>query len=1568
MRFSVRARLLSTVTAALVAVGLMVAVQPATADTAPPDASIPKTVADDVLPAPQIDGVVWAMVIAGNTAFIGGDFTTARPAGAAVGTNTVSRTGLLSFDITTGALTSWNPAPNARIKTMTLSPDKSTLYVGGNFTSIASSTRYRIAAFNVATGALTSFRPVLNGKVNGVAVTSSTVYAVGGFTTANSLTVTGAASYTIGGTVNTGWNPTIANGQALAVVAKPDNSRVVIGGNFKSVNGSSNPGYGLASLDGATAALEPFAVNNVVRNADNGSGTSNAAISSLAMDADGVYGTGQHYGSGTLEGTFYADWDTGNIRWVEDCHGDSYSVWPVGDVVYTTSHAHYCGNIGGFPQTTPWTSHKALAFTRAATGTIGHDPYGYTDWYGTQSPTLLNWFPDMNDGTFTGLNQSAWSITGNSDYVLYGGEFTVVNNVKQQGIVLFARTGLSTNKDGPRVSGADFVPSVVSLAPGTVRVGWQANWDRDNVALKYEVIRNSASNAPVYTTTLNSTFWQRPSMGFTDTGLTPGATYTYRIRVTDPFGNAVSSTTVSATVTTANLSAYAQKVLDDHPSDFWRLGEASGSKVYDWSGYQDAVAGSGVTRGATGAIGSDSNKASTFSGDGNGLAATQSLIPGPQVFSLEAWFKTTTTTGGKIIGFGNANTGESSNYDRHIYMDGSGRVFFGVHPGASRTVQSAAGLNDGQWHYVVGNLGPTGMQLFVDGKRVAQRVDTTSAQQYSGYWRIGGDSAWGGDNYFDGSIDDVAVYANPLSVQQVNDHWVASGRPSILPSAPSDAYGARVYNDSPDLFWRLGETSGSTAADSGTVGATGNYQGGVTQGVTGAIAGTSNKAAAFNGVDGAVVGSTVVSNPTVYSEEAWFKTSTTTGGKIIGFGSSPTGTSGSYDRHVYMQDDGRLVFGTWTGTANIITTSGTFNNGAWHHVVATQGPSGMALYVDGDLAGTNLQTNAEGYDGYWRVGGDNTWGSTSRFINATIDDVAVYGYVLDTSAVAAHYALGVGQTPNQAPTASFTATPSVLGVSVNASASQDSDGSIASYTWNFGDGTAPVTTTTPNTTHAYTAGGPVTISLVVTDNDGATANASQSVTIASPPVNQAPTASFTSTPNHLDVVFNGAASADADGSIASYAWDFNDGSPVVTGTGTPGSISHSYTAANTYHVSLVVTDDSGATGTLVQDVTVTAAPPVNQAPTASFTSTVTNLSVDLDGSGSSDPDGTVTGYAWSYSDGGSDTIVKPTHVFASAGTYTVTLTVTDSGGATATSTNTVVATAVPNQPPTASFTSTVTNLSVDLDGSGSSDPDGTITGYAWSYSDGGSDTIVKPTHAFASAGTYTVTLTVTDSAGATATSTRTVTATAPTGPAVRAADTFSRSVSNGLGSAETGGAWTLSGSASNFGVNGSQARIRVATAGGTTAAYLNGAASTDADIQTAFSLETPATGTGTYVSVIGRKVGSSDYRAKLRVYPDGKVTLQVTGGSTVVVPGITYATGDTLVIRLQVTGTSPTTVRAKVWRLGDTQPAAWQSTATDSTAGLQAAGSIGYELYVPTSSTTVPVYVRFDDLLATATS
>ena len=1169
----------------LVALGLAV---PAAADSAPADPTnpaSPPTVAADALPTAQHNGVAWTQTVVGNTVYVGGRFTKARPPGAAAGTSEVDRLNLLAYDITTGQLVpNFAPQVDGQVRSITRSPDGKRIYVVGDFSRVDGQYRVRIAAFDTATNQLVAdFRPTLATTGLAIAATNTTVYAGGNFESAAG--VTGgtlqprrylAAFNATDGALTSFVADADAPVTALAVTA--DGSKLVVGGRFTELSGADF--YGLGAVHPTTGAPLPFPANDTIRNAG-----VEASVTSLYADATGVYGTGYHYGDGgNLEGTFRTDPSVGNLTWVADCHGDAYSTFRSRDVVYTASHHHYCGNMGGFPQTDPWQFYYANAFSISATGVNTPDIYDYPDFPGVPAPTLLNWFPQFYVGNFSGLGQAVWTVSGNEDYVVYGGEFPGVNGGTQYGLVRFATPDKAPNKQGPRLQGSTFPLNTSSRIKGEVRMTFGTNWDRDNQALTYRIYRQSETSAPIYTETITTPFWKPQTRVVKDTGLPGGSTQRYRLTATDPFGNVTRSAWMTVTVSPDGvLSPYADAVLEDGASSFWRLSEAAGSTTAeDWAGTSTGVAGAGVTWGVDGAVEGDPDTAADFSGTSTGLVATQTAIDGPQTFTVEAWFRTTSRAGGKIVGFGNRNTGTSTSYDRHVYLDTSGRVVFGVYPGAERTIQSAAGKNDGEWHHVVATLGPDGMKLYLDGARVAQRTDTTSAQQYSGYWRIGGDRPWSGATWFDGEIDDVAIYPAPLTAAQVDAHWVAAGGESAVPAVPADAYGAAVRSLEPDLYWRLDDASGSTARDSGGMFAPGVYVGTVTRGVAGALVGLpDDDAVRFTGAAGSFLRSVdTYVNPTTYSQELWFRTETTEGGKLIGFGSSATGTSGSYDRHVYMETDGRLTFGVWTGAASTVTTAQSYNDDEWHHLVATQSVDGMRLYVDGVLTGSHPQTGAQAYTGYWRVGGDTTWGPQPWFAGA-VDEVAVYPRALTPAEVAQHFQVGSGDVPNQAPVAAFTATTDDLAVAVDGAASSDPDGSVAGYAWDFGDGT---TATGAQASHTYDEPGTFTVTLTVTDDDGATHSTAQDVTVQAP--NQEPVAAFDVTTTDLTVAVDGASSSDPDGSVVQWSWEFGDGSAAVTGT----TASHAYAAAGEYTVTLTVTDDRGGEASTSQTVTV--APPV----------------------------------------------------------------------------------------------------------------------------------------------------------------------------------------------------------------------------------------------------------------------------------------------------------------------------------------------------------------------------------------
>lgn len=485
----------------------------------------------DALPTVQVNGIVWTQVVVGNVVYAGGQFSTARPAGAAPGKSTVRRSNLLAFDIRTGKLiTSFAPVVNGAVRALAVSPDRKTLYLGGAFTAVNSKKRLRLAAIGIEGGALRSFAPAFNGHVRAVVATASTIYVGGSFSAVGTSKRSRLASIGAADGKLRSWKPA-ANRDVLALTLTPDRRSIVAGGSFTKIGASSACGTSRLSLSAGT--VQSWPVNTLVRMCGSGS-----AVMSLTSDTSRVYGSGYSYGGGNYEGVFAAE-GAGRLSWLQDCRGDTYGVAVNAGRVYSVGHAHNCANIGGFPESTPRTNYRALAVSTTATGTVGTSRGGYTTFVGRPSPSLVNWFPDLTPGTFTGLSQSAWSVVASGPYVVLGGEFTAVNGVPQQGLVRMASGSIAPRKQGPRgVTATEFNPATALEPDGSVTVRWSTAWDRDDQRLTYVVLRDDVEIAR---RSAISRFWQRQTLSVVDTGALPGAAYRWRIRVVDSDGNSVTS-------------------------------------------------------------------------------------------------------------------------------------------------------------------------------------------------------------------------------------------------------------------------------------------------------------------------------------------------------------------------------------------------------------------------------------------------------------------------------------------------------------------------------------------------------------------------------------------------------------------------------------------------------------------------------------------------------------------------------------------------------------------------------------------------------------------------------------------------------------------------------------------------------------------------------------------------------------------------------------------------------------------------------------------------------------------
>ena len=816
----------------------------------------PATVAADGLPTVQIDGVAWAQAVVGNTVYVGGSFTSARPAGAPAGTGETPRHNLLAYDIRTGELiSSFAPDLNGQVLAVTASPDGSRVYVAGDFTTADGQTRKRVAAYDTATGTLVaSWKPNVQSQVRAIAATAGTVYLGGSITAVGGVSRSrlAAVSATDGSLLP--WAPVPATGstagnsngakgtsdQVMALVVTGGGNQVVAAGRFDTMNGTKSTG--IAALDPVSGSTRPFAIGQLVTNQG-----VNSAIWSLSTDGSTVYGSGyDYYGPGNIEGTFAVTADGGTVVAVNDCRGDTYSTFATSGVLYVASHEHDCSNAGGFPEQNPRINKFATAFTTAATRTVGSNALGNKAFAGKPAPTQLNWFPLMKAGTFTGQDQAGWSVSGNGQYVVYGGEFTQVNGVGQQGLVRYAVASAAPDKVGPDYSDA-LTPTVTAAGAGSAKLTWTATSDKDNESLTYRVYRDGDTTTPVYTVQQASRWYSKPTMTFTDTGLTGGA-HTYKVTASDPFGNSTTAPSASVTVTAAPAGGgkdYASTVVDDGAKDQWRLGDTSGTTTKDSVGTAPLTVGSGVGRGVAGALADDTDTAFSFNGTAAATLSTQTATGAPNTLTEEAWFQTSSKTGGRIMGFGNAKSGSSSTFDRQVYLDSSGRVVFGVKTKAwiftlTSTVTGPAGSNDGKWHHVAATLSPSGMALYLDGVLVGSRTDTTAGLSYSGYLRVGSDSALGGSSTFNGRIDEVAVYPTALSAAQVAAHHQVGITGKPVNAAPTARFGqnagwlavafdAGKSSDTDGAVkawaWDFGDgTTGTGVTAQHTYGAAGTYQ------------------------------------------------------------------------------------------------------------------------------------------------------------------------------------------------------------------------------------------------------------------------------------------------------------------------------------------------------------------------------------------------------------------------------------------------------------------------------------------------------------------------------------------------------------------------------------------------------------------------------------------------------------------------------------------------------------------------------------------------------------------------
>ncbi|MGW0364204.1 CBM96 family carbohydrate-binding protein [Streptomyces sp. NPDC002990] len=743
----------------------------------------------DALPTWQPNGIVWAMAQANGTVFAGGTFSAVRPPdGAGSGTEREA-VNFVALDAATGVPTSCKLAftiseGSATVRTLVVSKDGKTLYAGGSFGAVNGTPVSSVAAIDIATCTpKPSFHPSFPATVRSLAVSDdNTLYAAGDFGTVEGQTRERFAAVDA---TSGALKPFTANADepGRAIEVTPDGKNVLLGGDFFSVNGANT--HALAVVNATTGAVTKTYTNI----------PSNSVVKDISTDATGFYTGNEGSGGGVFDGRIGLRLSDFGEKWRDRCLGATQFVLPYDGVLYSSSHAHDCSTENEFPD---GKRHFLLAQPTDHEGAAPAPVNGFV-----RGPGKLGWHPTANDGLGEGIGPRVMAVAQKNDveYMWVGGEFTLINGKPQQALTRFASTGDVGAPTTP-------VASAASVKPGEAQVRWRTSYDADDSKLTYRIYRDGSAT-PIASVTASSLEWERPQASWTDTTVKAGQSYTYRVTATDGAGNTSALSATSSVTVPASVQAYPNQVRADGAQLYWRYDDTSSPYVADSSngGNTSGIqVNAPALRQTPGAVTGPST-AMGFNGTSQQVHSDHRQTVG-SAYTIETWFKTGTTRGGKLVGFGNNTTRNSGTYDKHIYMTSAGRLVFGVHNGSARTISTGLfdTYNDNKWHHVVATQGPGGMALYVDGQSKGT-LDVKDSAQYAGFWHVGGDNLAGWpnrpvSNFFAGQIDETAVYPKVLTQAQVKNHFDLAKAPSdtvsqisatedtyINQGAPGTAYG-----------------------------------------------------------------------------------------------------------------------------------------------------------------------------------------------------------------------------------------------------------------------------------------------------------------------------------------------------------------------------------------------------------------------------------------------------------------------------------------------------------------------------------------------------------------------------------------------------------------------------------------------------------------------------------------------------------------------------------------------------------------------------------------------------------
>lgn len=226
------------------------------------------------------------------------------------------------------------------------------------------------------------------------------------------------------------------------------------------------------------------------------------------------------------------------------------------------------------------------------------------------------------------------------------------------------------------------------------------------------------------------------------------------------------------------VQPYVAAVLADKPFGFWLMDETRGATyATDRSGNNRTAQYYGsLDLGAPGGL--PGNPGTAVDNTSGRVLLGSQAVAAPSAYSIELWFRTTSTSQSYLAGFEDDRDASFSFFgtdaDRSVTMESSGRLTFGNWPWRSQSISTPGAYNDGRWHHlVVTSTSNRATTIYVDGVAVASGT-TSSLLGYSGFWRVGqGSIGWFNTPAFNGDLDNVAIYHSTLPASRVAAHWAA---------------------------------------------------------------------------------------------------------------------------------------------------------------------------------------------------------------------------------------------------------------------------------------------------------------------------------------------------------------------------------------------------------------------------------------------------------------------------------------------------------------------------------------------------------------------------------------------------------------------------------------------------------------------------------------------------------------------------------------------------------------------------------------------------------------------------